>query len=334
MDFYEELGIARSSSDEEIHRAYRNLVRLLHPDRQSDEAVRRLAGIQMLRLNQILETLTDPGLRSQYDDSLRFRSGHPAALPRRGRLLFEMAPPRFGFDFASGNWWKVMAWVGAGTLGILAMVLLLAQDRSVEPAPGSGDTSALTVPRTAAVSGATPSPAVERYGARGQMEAPEPGMEFRNAPKKDSAISGTPAADSPATTRYDFPPASRSHSAGLAGEWFYPQPPRAAEIEGLCQPMYIDLQISESQGTVSGRYSAKYQVGSRPISPFVFFEFRGEPGTAKSDWSWSGPGGSAGRVRLNLISALSLQVDWTTNTMGTELGFSSGTATLSRRQLP
>jgi curved DNA-binding protein CbpA len=37
-----------------VRRAYRSLARLLHPDRQSDETPRRMAGIQLARLNDIL----------------------------------------------------------------------------------------------------------------------------------------------------------------------------------------------------------------------------------------------------------------------------------------
>ena len=41
MNFYEELGVARSASIAEIQQAYKALVRILHPDQQQDEHDRK-----------------------------------------------------------------------------------------------------------------------------------------------------------------------------------------------------------------------------------------------------------------------------------------------------
>jgi curved DNA-binding protein CbpA len=54
MNYYRELGFPKTASAEEVRRAYRSLARLLHPEQQSDETLRRLAGIQLARLNDIL----------------------------------------------------------------------------------------------------------------------------------------------------------------------------------------------------------------------------------------------------------------------------------------
>jgi len=70
MDYYEELGLSRTTSLDEIRHAYRQFARLIHPDQQPDEHLRRLAEIQMKRLNQILEVLTDAVQRREYDRSL------------------------------------------------------------------------------------------------------------------------------------------------------------------------------------------------------------------------------------------------------------------------
>lgn len=67
MDYYEELGLSRSASAEEIRQAYKNLARLLHPDQHQDENLRRVAECQMKRLNALVAVLTDPALRKQYD---------------------------------------------------------------------------------------------------------------------------------------------------------------------------------------------------------------------------------------------------------------------------
>src|SRR4051794_13280556 len=70
MTYYEELGVAEAASVEEIRHAYRRVVRLLHPDQCSDEETRRLADLQMKRLNGILAVLGDGGRRAKYDASL------------------------------------------------------------------------------------------------------------------------------------------------------------------------------------------------------------------------------------------------------------------------
>src|SRR5207237_892696 len=80
MTYYEELGVAQSASREEIRRAYRQLVRLIHPDRCPDPETRRLADLQMMRLNGLLHTLSDPARRLVYDRSLR--SCAPRAAPK------------------------------------------------------------------------------------------------------------------------------------------------------------------------------------------------------------------------------------------------------------
>ena len=74
MDYYEELDLRPTATDEEIRAAYRVLVRLLHPDGHQNEQARALAACQMRRLNQIVETLTNAERRAAYDRRLHRRS--------------------------------------------------------------------------------------------------------------------------------------------------------------------------------------------------------------------------------------------------------------------
>ena len=83
MDHYEELGLSRAASQEEIRQAYRRVARLLHPDRCKDEESRRLADLQMKRLNGILEILTDSAARLSYDEQLLIGPVLPARRSRR-----------------------------------------------------------------------------------------------------------------------------------------------------------------------------------------------------------------------------------------------------------
>ena len=61
------------ASRQEIRLAYKRLVRLLHPDRCGDPATRVIAELQMRRLNGILEMLSHPDERADYDRSLMER---------------------------------------------------------------------------------------------------------------------------------------------------------------------------------------------------------------------------------------------------------------------
>jgi curved DNA-binding protein CbpA len=64
MNYYEELRLTPSASAEEIRQAYRELVRLLHPDQRREEGLRRAAErIMEVLLNQATpETSATPSL--------------------------------------------------------------------------------------------------------------------------------------------------------------------------------------------------------------------------------------------------------------------------------
>ena len=70
MTYYEELGIDKTASPSEIQAAYRVLVRLFHPDVQTDLRVKAAADVQLRRINEIVRTLVDPRSRGKYDESL------------------------------------------------------------------------------------------------------------------------------------------------------------------------------------------------------------------------------------------------------------------------
>jgi hypothetical protein len=93
MNYYEELGLERDASEKSIRNAHRALSKILHPDQQTDPMLRRVAEIQMCRVNAIVETLLDPKLRRRYDESIAAKAPGPSThRPARGRFRLIGSP--------------------------------------------------------------------------------------------------------------------------------------------------------------------------------------------------------------------------------------------------
>ena len=84
IDYYEELGVERNASQEDIRESFRALVRLLHPDQQRDEQLRSIAETQLRKVNRIYAVLSDPERRRRYDESL-----DENFLPAHHRIRFQ-----------------------------------------------------------------------------------------------------------------------------------------------------------------------------------------------------------------------------------------------------
>jgi len=70
MTLYEELGVPPDASPEAIREAYRNVARLLHPDSQTNPALKNAAETQMKRLNLLHDILADAERRQRYDQEM------------------------------------------------------------------------------------------------------------------------------------------------------------------------------------------------------------------------------------------------------------------------
>jgi curved DNA-binding protein CbpA len=81
---YDVLGVARSSSPEEVKRVYYSLARRFHPDRfrrDADESMRQQIDTAFAKVAQAYEILKDAGLRAAYDLKLS-KQRAPASRPR------------------------------------------------------------------------------------------------------------------------------------------------------------------------------------------------------------------------------------------------------------
>jgi tetratricopeptide (TPR) repeat protein len=87
MNCYEVLGIAATASQEEIREAYRRLIRLYHPDRNTSPN----AAEKSSRLNEAYSTLNDPVRRADYDAALKAQN--PATEQATGSDSPASAPP-------------------------------------------------------------------------------------------------------------------------------------------------------------------------------------------------------------------------------------------------
>src|SRR5262245_12290194 len=63
-DYYEVLGVARNASDDEIKRAYRNLARQYHPDRNPGD---KQAEVRFKEIQDAYDVLSDKTKKGQYD---------------------------------------------------------------------------------------------------------------------------------------------------------------------------------------------------------------------------------------------------------------------------
>jgi len=103
MNYYEELGIRPDADEEEIRKAHRRLVKLMHPDQHRDQGMKQLAETQMRRLNSIVATLLDPEERREYDEQLR------------GGDALNAAPHQ--------STWRSVPWWIASTLGAIVLTV-------------------------------------------------------------------------------------------------------------------------------------------------------------------------------------------------------------------
>ncbi len=302
MTHYEELGVSPRASRDEIRHAYKRLVRLLHPDQFQDGDTRRLADLQMKRLNGILKLLADPEARAAYDYS----------------LLDLPAPPKRSRD----RRWRPFA-AAAATLLVLVFCAVWPVHPPPRPQAASARPPVSTPPRQKTA---------QRSPARGPHRTAEDSAteviftDPRPSPRAEPAPAAEPPAPDLAMARE---PSQSPTLPTIAGEWLFVATPEI-RTTGY-PPEYIELRVVEDHGAIRGRYRARYRVADRAISPNVAFQFEGRAPPEGGVLPWRGAGGSQGEVTLHLLGNGDLDVEWSADRMGEELGLISGKARLVRK---
>jgi hypothetical protein len=338
MSYYDDFGVSAAASPDEIRESYRTLVRLLHPDQHTDAALKAAAEAQMRLLNERFAMLSDPERRRRYDSEL-------AGVVERAAPIIIHAPrpiPIARRKTPAGT----LAWMGAALASGL-LILWLSLHDGVSPPPQTTLATAASAPEPVKPETAAPSSDSVRalqqqlriaIAQRDQALA----QLMRTSPAKVTPVveSSSPLADPPiAIAPLELPTAAPVAAAApavekpksFAGMWFYAKQNAPNKNKALYPPEFIETMIVEENGSIHGRYRARYRITDKAISPDVRFEFDGKVSGESAQVAWRGDGGSRGEAQIKLITGTSMEMKWSATEMG-PLGLQQGTAVLVRGQ--
>ena len=340
MTYYEEFGISSSATPDEIRHAHRRLVKILHPDLQTEEQTCKLAETQTRRINGIAQILLHSDQRREYDAGL---------LTHADRHLHLICPAYTPLEFAV---------TGLCLLAGLWLILSANPEpdrpsRSPQPTASSIPQPTKPEPKKTPATHAmkTPAPAPQRSSGVPEKAIPPSTDETtqETSPLESPHIALKPASDTiplsqapkpdpplaESTDRIQQAPQAPSGTDNpLIGTWIYVPAPTAEETRKVYRPEYIEMRIRNIPGAIEGQYRARYHVPDRPLSPNVGFRFAGPgpPGAGSAAFRWNGSNGLAGQVQLKLLTANSIQVDWRVTELAESADLVSGSAILTRVQ--
>jgi curved DNA-binding protein CbpA len=326
LTHYDDLGLPASASDDEIREAYLNLVRLLHPDSQRDPTLKRFAENQMKRVSRAHAVLSDPERRLRYDRTLTNNGA-------------EETPPPTDAKRSVGRWRAraliTIGWLICAFAGVVGIGWYFSQPAGEPARPAQ--TSAPPV-----ASAATRVPPVA-------LPAAPPGEDADTSPDLDALRSELAAAKLARDRALDqtvlqakeldfltgrllnAPQEPSFGPSRFSGIWVLP-PYKTAPSASAFTPQAVDLIMTEHQGTLEGRYRARYSGMGVQEPPMVRFYFQGTCQNEMANATFSGDGGSKGEVQLRLTSANTLQLVWSLTDPGSQTGPASGTLALVRKQ--
>ena len=317
ITYYEEIGVAPGASPEEIRNAFRALVRLFHPDQQTDPQLKEIAEKQMRKLNRVYAVLSDPERRRRYDETLD-----------GGYLPAVVVSPVFrsGLRQFMGRTAPFVAIIlGAGLL------IWLTPESITESTPGPRSFAHDQINNPAA----SPSVFATDQGSliatlRSDLRAVT--LERSAAIRELGRLRGT--ASEPRSVLESGSAAGNPSILSLTGVWFYAKSAQAqdSDSQALNQPENIEATISEQDGKIYGRYRARFPVADKSVSPDLTFAFAGPSGSGPQfTFPWTSAAGAKGELDLKVISSNSLRIDWHATEAGPQQGPDAGSAILTRR---
>lgn len=349
ITYYEELGVENTASADEIRDAFRILVRLLHPDQQSDPQLREMAERQMRKLNRIHSVLSDAARRTAYDQSLNS--------PRSAPIIV--------FSGSDGALKKLLARGGAAAAIVLGTFLLIwfaatsnnsevrGQDARGASAGRAGDSPDSDVgDQVFRLRDQLHTAETERDSALEQLGRLERKPTDQPSAGRARAGRSPETADLAATAAMtELPPAAggvassavaatlpAAHeipvaAAQFAGLWVFSKTAGSASPGGKSQypPEFIEVTVTERNGALHGQYHSRYQVLDHAISPDVDFVFNGTPTGSALNCAWQGPGGAKGRMTLKLLPASTVEIAWNATELGSQQWLVTGNATLIKK---
>jgi hypothetical protein len=345
ITYYEELGVESTVTQEQIRDAYRALVRLLHPDQQTEPQLRNAAELQMRKLNRIHAVLSDPIRRLAYDDSLQ--TPHTAAAPVI--VVKESAVDQRKLLIRAGA-------VGALVFGTFLLIWFMAVSNNSDARVQ--DAHAATGAKSSDTTDGDPGEQIahlrdqlrtaesERDDALEQLvrlsgKKPAGLPDAPKAQEKTQPISTTavmtelPGGDSgsaPSSSASALSSGPRVSASDFAGEWVFSKSGSASSGgKSEYPPEYIQLTVTERNGFLQGQYHSRYQVLDHGVLPDVDFAFTGTPSNGALSCGWQGMGGARGHMTMRLLPSSTVEIAWNVTDPGSQQWLKTGTATLIRK---
>jgi curved DNA-binding protein CbpA len=292
VNHFEELGLERSAGPDQIRQAYRTLAFLLHPDRQRSEQHRKLADLQMKRLNAAIETLLDPARRRAYESELDYPLGRPTA----ARIIVVPAAPAEPQSWRGGIDTRSILLFAAGA--VFATLLWYTVDST-----RTSDAAQFALPRDTAE-------ATLRSQLAEMEERVQSLEQQRMAPATRAEASG--------------------RSNRLAGAWYYDLSATTGPNRALASKR-IEMNIADESGALHGTYRSQGNPLANQPEDAISFDFNGKVDSSPARLPWTTSDGGSGEIELRLIGRDTLETRWWAFSMGKSPHENHGSAVLRRR---
>lgn len=320
--------------------AIRRLARLLHPDQQSEEQLRKVAELQMTRLNEIVAVLTDPLRREKYDASIQAVATTQAVMDQRMPPRWRMQLGLFRISIGTIVWTASLVVAAI----MFSSALLYFEHGSAVPVYEGSSSQTHPSPATSPIKGSAaalpgserptkrivkadevdvvtpsvPTPAAQKQDMPQDSQLTTPSEaapaghdssskarreEVRTNPNPTNSVASQ-TQDPPSTTNGPNVQNRESSTRGpWVGTWLYSKSSADGTKSGnmTYSPEYIEMIVkTQENGKISGRYLGRYQVPDQALSSEVRFAFEGGIGEGTTRLPWRSSDGAEGQVHISI----------------------------------